>query len=136
MQHPSRSADQRLPRVLAVLGAGAGFVLLVIGVRFLAWPQAATWAFGLGGRPTPVALDALIGLRDVWLALLAVAFAILRERRALALWLLLGAGVCVGDALVVGWHGGPWPALAFHAASGVFCAVVGWRCWRPGRRAD
>ena len=94
------------------------------------WPDSATRTFGLGANPTATALDAVIGLRDLWLAGLAMAFTALRDWRALALWLLLGAGVCVGDAGVVAAHGGPVAALAFHGASGVFCAVLGWRCWR------
>lgn len=122
-------------RRLAILGGGAGVILLVIGVRFLVTPEAATRTFGLGKTPPASALDAVIGLRDIWLAGLAIGFAALREWRALALWLLLGTGVCVGDALIVATHGGPWSSLAFHGGSGVFCAVVGASCWRvAGRR--
>ena len=128
------TSKSRLPHLLRVLGAAAGFVLLVIGVRFLVTPEQATRTFGLGSTPAATALDAVIGLRDIWLALLAIALAALREWRALALWLLLGAGVCVGDAAVVASHGGPWPALAFHGLSGAFCAGLGWRCWRLAQR--
>ena len=127
-------SKRRVPRLLRALAAAAGVVLLVIGLRFLLTPELATRTFGLGSKPTAAALDAVIGLRDLWLAGLAIAFAVLREWRALALWLLRGTGVCFGDALVVASQGGPWPALAFHAVSGLFCAGLGWRCWRLARR--
>lgn len=130
--HDTMPEDLTRPRRrwAARLGMAAGLVLLIIGLRFLAWPEAATRSFGLGRTPSPQALDVVIGLRDIWLGGLAVAFALLREWRALALWLLLGAIVCLGDAVIVAVHGGPWAALAFHVGSGVFCAVLGWRCRR------
>ena len=132
---PARRPPARIvARIVAAFGVAAGVVLLVIGIRFLVWPEAATRAFGLGGRPPSTALDAVIGLRDLWLALLAIAFALLREWRALALWLLLGAGVCLGDAAIVAHHGGPWTALLFHGTSGLLCGLAGWRCWLLGRR--
>ena len=124
------SNGTRGQRWLLWLGGGAGLVLLVIGLRFLIVPEAATRTFGLGARPDAATLDAVIGLRDLWLAGLALAFAILREWRALALWLLLGAGVCAGDALIVAGNGGPATALAFHIVSGLFCVIVGRLCWR------
>lgn len=129
---------KQAPRALAWLGGAAGLILFVIGSRFLLWPESATRMFGVGPRPSASTLDAIIGLRDLWLGGLAMAFAVLREWRALALWLLLGAGVCFGDAAIVasqtGWRGSAGPALAFHGLSGVFCAVVGWRCWRLAGR--
>ena len=136
---PSRQRRSRLGAILAGLGGTAGLVLLVIGVRFVLWPEAATRTFGLAGKPPAAALNAIIGLRDIWLAGRALAFAALREWRALALWLLLGAAVCLGDALIVAAHGPPHAgpaALAFHGASGVFCAGLGWRCWRLAARLD
>lgn len=118
-------AGQRWPMRL---GLAAGIVLLAIGLRFLLWPDAATRTFGLGGKPDHHALDAVIGLRDLWLGELAIAFAIGRQWLALAMWLLLGAVVCLGDAWIVVTHDGPLTAWAFHLGSGLFCAVLGWRC--------
>jgi hypothetical protein len=129
-QNDKNSLEKRERRWLLWLGGGAGLVLLLIGIRFLVVPDAATRMFGLGNRPAISALDAVIGLRDLWLGGLAIAFALLREWRALALWLLMGAGVCAGDALVVANSNGPLAALAFHAASGLFCAIAGWLCWQ------
>jgi hypothetical protein len=127
-------AGMRGQRWLVWLGGGAGLVLVVIGIRFLVVPEAATRMFGLGPKPATAALDAVIGLRDLWLGTLAVALALLREWRALALWLLLGAGVCLGDAAIVAYYGGPAAALAFHVVSGLLCAGVGWLCWRQTGR--
>ena len=132
---PDRPTGTHNHRLLRWLGGGAGLVLLAIGFRFLIVPEAATRTFGLGAKPDAVALDAVIGLRDVWLAGLALAFAVWREWRALALWLVLGAGVCIGDALIVAADGGPSTALAFHGVSGVFCGAVGWRCWLIARKS-
>ena len=130
----SKGNSRGRPGLVAILGGGAGLVLFVIGIRFLVVPEQATRNFGIGPRPAVETLDAIIGLRDLWLGGLAVAFALLREWRALAVWLTMGAGVCVGDAWLVAAQGGPrggfGPAFAFHAASGAFCAAVGWRCWR------
>ena len=120
---------KRSQRWLLWLGGGAGLVLLVIGLRFIVVPEAANRTFGVGGKPAVAALDAVIGLRDLWLGGLALAFALLHEWRALAIWLLLAAGVCAGDALIVAGNGGPGLALAFHVVSGVVCAGAGWRCW-------
>lgn len=117
-------------RHLAWLGALAGAVLLLIGIRFLLVPESATRTFGLPPAKTGAALQQVIGLRDVWLALLAVAFAALREWRALALWLLLGAGVCLADAGIVWAAAGHPAAVAFHLGSGVFCLILGLACRR------
>lgn len=116
--------------LLAGLAAFASVLLAIIGIRFLILPEDATRTFGLGGKPLASSLDAAIGLRDLWLAGLGLAFAWLRDWRALALWLGLGSAVCFGDAVIVIRHGISPAAVAFHVASGVFCAVVGWRCWR------
>lgn len=120
-------------RHLAWLGAAAGFVLLVIGLRFLLVPQSAQRTFGLPAQLSGHELPAIIGLRDLWLAGLAIGFAWLRQWRALALWLLLGAGVCLADGILVATSSGkPW-AMAFHWGSGLFCLVLGLRCWRIGQ---
>ena len=51
-------------------------------------------------RPLGHELYYIIGLRNVWLGLLAIAFAALREWRALALWFTFGAIVCFADASI------------------------------------
>lgn len=122
--HPTR----RLLQVLALL---AGLVLSVIGIRFLVVPGAAAKFFGVGGADVYAhALHHVIAVRDLWLGLLAIALAMLREWRALALWFALGAGVCFADAAIVWSSAGPLRSLAFHAASGVFCGILAWLCRR------
>ncbi len=122
--------DPSRHRHLAWLGLIAGIVLLVIGVRFLVVPQSAQQTFGLPTQLVGSELHAVIGLRDIWLAGLALVFAWLRQWRALALWLLLGAGVCAADGLIVAGAGGHPAAVAFHWGSGLFCIVLGGLCWR------
>lgn len=122
-------------RIFLWLGALAGLVLLVIGIRFLLVPGSAVRTFGLTAGVKGAELHYIIGLRDIWLALLAIAFAALREWRALALWLLVGAGVCFADGLIVLGAGGHKLAIAFHTGSGIFCLLLGLASWRIWRRA-
>lgn len=124
------SGHNRSARASLILASLAGVALTLIGVRFLGWPEAAARFFGVGPRPAAVELHGVVGLRDLWLGLLAIVFAALRDYRALALWLGLGTLVCLGDAIVVATSTGRPSAIAFHLASGLFCAAVGWGCWR------
>lgn len=122
-------------RHLVWLGVFAGCVLTAIGVRFLADPLAAQHTFGLAKGLLARDLHHVIGLRDIWLGGLAILFAVLKEWRALALWLSLGALVCVADAAIVVASTGKWWAIAFHLGSAVFCgwlAVACWRAWKRG----
>jgi hypothetical protein len=125
---PRRTFDFR--RLGVGLAVAAGFVLAVIGVRFLVVPADAVRTFGLGRSPEPAMLAAIIGIRDLWLAALAIGLAAFKEWRALALWLGLGALVCWADASLVARAGGPSWAVGYHSLSGVLCAVVGWACWK------
>lgn len=108
-------------RTIAIL---AGVLLAVIGVRFLVDPLEAQRTFGLGKGEAGVALHSAVGLRDLWLALLVIAFAWLKNWQALALWFTFGAAVCLGDALIVAGEGARWPYITFHVASGIVCAVL------------
>ena len=127
---PLKSRERRL----LAAGALVGLVLAVIGVRFVVWPEAAIRFFGLPADGQGRGLAAVVGFRDLWLGGLAVAFAALREWRALALWLVLGAAVCVADAGLVWSSGGKASRIAFHLGSGVFCAVLGRLAWRRAAR--
>jgi hypothetical protein len=99
-------------------------VLTLIGLRFLFWPEAAARMFGVPGRPTGYELHYAIALRDLWLGLLAIALALSKEWRALALWMALGVLVCLGDAAIAMQAGSRWPAISFHAGSGVLLASL------------
>ena len=109
--------------VLVACGLG-GVLLTVIGIRFLIVPGAAARMFGLTDPVRAFELHYVIGLRDIWLGLLAVAFAIMRNWHALALWFGLGALVCFGDAATAMISSGRPGPIAFHTASGVMCVAL------------
>ncbi len=121
-----RAAD----RWVAGLGMAAGVALGVIGVRFLIVPQHAANFFGLTNPPGRFDLHLMVALRDLWLAGMLVALAVMREWRPLAICLGLGAAVCLGDAAIVAGSSGRTSAVAFHLASGVYCGVLCWAAWR------
>ena len=118
------------PSILRIASFLGGLLLFVIGFRFLIVPDDAAWTFGLGGKMEGWAFHYVIALRDLWLGALAMALAWFREWRALALWFALGVFVCFGDAAIAVSAGGPAPAIAFHAASGVLCAALAILTWR------
>jgi hypothetical protein len=117
-------------RWLQGLAIVAGLALTLIGVRFGLVPRSAARFFGVDTPAAPVHLHYVVALRDIWLGLLIIVFAVLCDWRALALWLALGTVVCFADALIVAnataWI---WPIL-FHIASGLYCAALGFACWR------
>jgi hypothetical protein len=129
----ARENPRRDRRVL-VLAALAGAVLTAIGLRFVIVPEDAARFFGLTGRPTGYQLHTVVGLRDLWLGLLVIAFVWLAEWRALTLWFALAALVCFGDAGIVAGAGGPALAIAFHSVSGVICAVLAALAFRRANR--
>jgi hypothetical protein len=102
----------------------------VIGVRYLLVPPSAARTFGVPGRPTGYELHYIIGLRNVWLGLLAVAFAVLAEWRALALWFTAAVAVCFADGLIAVTSTGAVPQVAFHISCGIASAVLAGFCWR------
>ncbi|CFX43892.1 conserved membrane protein of unknown function [Candidatus Filomicrobium marinum] len=115
---------------IVALAVIAGALLTLIGIRFLLVPDSAAKTFGLTPAMAGAQLHAIIGLRDIWLGALAIAFALLGQWRALALWFLFGVLVCWADAAIVATSGGPRLAIAFHTGSGVFCLVLGVAAWR------
>jgi hypothetical protein len=113
--------------ILCLLG---GILLTAIGIRYFAVPEQAARTFGVPGRPAGYELHYIIGLRNVWLGLLAIAFAALREWRALALWFALGTIVCFADAAIAATSTGRLPQVAFHVVCGCACVVLAIVCWR------
>src|SRR5262245_59998822 len=96
------SANQgRAHRAVLTLCMLGGLLLTVIGIRYFLVPQSAARTSGVPARPSGFELHYIIGLRNVWLGLLAVAFAALREWRALALWFSGAVAVCVADGVIV-----------------------------------
>ena len=125
--------DDRVNRVVLWLAIATGVVLSLIGVRFLIDPRPAAFFFGINKQNPGFALHAAIGLRDVWLGLLLVIFAFLRDWRAVTLWLGLATLVCLSDALIALMSSGRGWSIAFHAISGVFCAALAWMAWSAAR---
>jgi hypothetical protein len=111
-----------------------GALLAVIGIRYLVVPKSAAFTFGVAEPPLGHELHYIIGLRNVWLGLLACAFAILREWRALALWFGFGSVVCFADAAIAATSSGGLPQVAFHMGSGVMCVVLAFLIPRVPRR--
>lgn len=126
-------------RHLVWLSVAAGLLLAVIGARFMLVPRSAANTFGLAREVAGYELHAIIGLRDIWLGLLAIVLAVSREWRALGWWFALGAAVCFADAWIVSGSSGKIANVMFHVGSGVFCLGVAsalvrrFRVSRPGR---
>ncbi len=133
--HLTIHRDNPRPRGRSVLWITvlAGLLFTLIGARFLLVPDGAAKTFGLASRLSHE-LHYVVGLRDLWLAGLAIALAVLHEWRALMLWFALGSLVCFADGAIVGnSSGNPW-AAGFHWGSGVFCLALAWASWRLARR--
>jgi uncharacterized protein DUF4267 len=126
----------RKQRLIVVFGIIGGVLLTLIGIRYFLVPEGAARTFGVPGRPAGYELHYIIGLRNVWLGLLAVAFAALREWRALALWFALGAIVCFADGSIAASSTGRLPQVAFHIGCGLACVGLAAGCWRLGRQAS
>ncbi len=121
--------------ILFWLAIATGAVLSLIGVRFLLQPESAATFFGIDRRDPGFAPHAAIALRDLWLGLLVIVFAVLRDWRAVALWLVLATLVCFGDAGIAATSSGRWVSVAFHSGSGLFCAGLAAFAWRQARRS-
>jgi Domain of unknown function (DUF4267) len=119
---------------IAVIGMAGGLLLALIGARYLLVPEQAAVTFGVPRRPAGHELYYIIGLRNLWLGLLAVAFAALRQWRALALWFAMGTVVCFGDAAIAASSTGKLPQVAFHIGCAIGSAVLAAILWRMGSR--
>lgn len=126
----------RRERWVLGLAVAAGIALAVIGVRFLTVPHQAARFFGLSNPPGVHDLHHVVALRDLWLAALLVGLAVMRQWRGLALALGLGALVCWADAAIVAGSSGRTEAIAFHVASGVYCAALAWAAARIAPLSD
>ncbi len=122
-------------RWLQGLAIAAGVALAVIGVRFGLVPRSAARFFGIDAPASPAHLHYVIALRDIWLGLLLIVFALLRDWRSMALWLAFGAAVCFADAVIVA-NATAWTGpLLFHVMSGIYCATLAIMCWGEAHRA-
>lgn len=130
----AQRGKQRATDAVFWLAVATGVVLCLIGLRFLISPEVAASFFGIDRRNPGFAPHAAIALRDLWLGLLVVIFAALRDWRAIALWLGLAMFVCFGDALIAASSSGRWVSVAFHTGSGLFCGVLAIAAWRLARQ--
>lgn len=107
--------------IVCLLG---GALLTVIGIRYFLVPESAAYTFGVADRPAGYELHYIIALRNVWLGLLAMGLAALRQWRALALWFGLGTIVCFADAAIAVTSSGRPAQVAFHIGSGIACVAL------------
>lgn len=119
---------------VALVSVVGGGLLAVIGARYFLTPDGAAYTFGIPRRPQGYEFHYVIGLRNLWLGLLAIAFATLREWRALALWFAFGAIVCFADAAIAATATGRIPQVAFHVGCGLGCIILAALNWRLARR--
>jgi uncharacterized membrane protein len=121
------TSRQRVVLWLCLLG---GVILTVIGARYFIRPEHAARTFGVPDRPLGHELYYIIGLRNLWLGLLAIALATFREWRALALWFSFGAVVCFADASIAFTSTGRWAQTTFHVVCGFACIGLASAAWR------
>ncbi len=126
-ERQKRSRSQAIVLAICLVG---GALLFGIGVRYMLLPEAAALTFGIPRRPQHLELHYVTGLRNMWLGGLAIAFAALREWRALALWFAMASVVCFADAFVAAGSVGSWAHIAFHAGCGVASVALSWAAWR------
>ncbi len=126
---------RRTDRLVLAICLVGGALLTLIGIRYFLVPQSAARTFGVPDRPAGFELHYVVGLRNVWLGLLAVALAALREWRALALWFTGAVVVCFADGAIAATSTGAIPQVAFHLGCGVASAVLAVLCRRTARRS-
>ena len=119
---------------VAFVSTIGGLLLTIIGARYFITPEGAAYTFGVPRHPQGYEFHYVIGLRNLWLGLLAIAFAALREWRALALWFAMGTFVCFADAMIAATSTGRVPQVAFHVGCGIGCIVLAALNWRLARR--
>jgi len=130
----SEQATRRKMGWLAITSMAGGLLLAFIGVRYLLLPEQAAVTFGLPRRPPGHELYYIIGMRNLWLGLLAVALATFRQWRALALWFAMGTIVCFADAAIAASSTGKLPQIVFHITCGVASALLALGLWRVAAR--
>jgi Domain of unknown function (DUF4267) len=130
----SEQATRRKLGLLAIVSMAGGLLLAFIGIRYLVLPELAAVTFGVPRRPSGNELYYIIGLRNLWLGLLAVAFATFRQWRALAIWFAMGTIVCFADATIAASSTGKLPQIVFHITCGVASAVLAVTLWRVAAR--
>ena len=109
-----------LPWWMAALAVAAGLALVALGVASVVNPSTAARLFGVAtGDATYVTVA---GVRDLAAGGLVVAFALIRDRRAVGVTVLVGTVIPFGDGCVALRHApSPLPFVAMHWGSAVVC---------------
>jgi hypothetical protein len=122
MPRPNVLGLERLSLTVCLV---VGAILTVIGIRYILVPASAAYTFGVVDRSTGFELHYIIAGRNIWLGLLAMGLAAMREWRGLALWFGIGSIVCFFDAAIALTSSGRPVQVVFHIGSGIiFCALT------------
>jgi Domain of unknown function (DUF4267) len=117
--------SSRFSGPLFFISVAGSVALVVVGVFFMFDTVRASHLYGVPLAAGPGAVYVSVAaVRDVAFGALALVFALLRDRRAAGLCVLLGALIPLGDALIV-WTRSPTPLqfLPFHGGGVLGCLV-------------
>ncbi len=117
----------RLGGALFGISLAGGIGLVIMGIVFILDNGDAANLFGVPLRgETDGAYVTVAAVRDLCVGALAVAFALLRDRRAMGVTVLLGSIIPLGDGIVVLLHSSsPWRFLPLHWGGAVGCLIFG-----------
>ena len=121
-----KTDSPRLGPLLFLISVTGSLVLIAMGIWFSLDHAGAAKAYGVplsGGSDN--AYISTAALRDIAVGGLTLAFALLRDRRAVGLSLLFGAIIPIGDGLVV-LHDSPAPLqfLPLHWGGAGVCLIL------------
>lgn len=115
---------QYLNAFAALLAVG----IIVVGARFLLWPDNAARDFGLPSR-TPRRVRAWLGakgVRDIASGIVGLAFVLWQDHEALGLYMVCASTVPAGDAVIVMVSGGNRiRALGVHGGTAILMIAIG-----------
>jgi hypothetical protein len=127
--------SSRLGPMLSIISLVGSLLFVLIGIFFFLNHNDAAAAYGVslsGGADNSWISSA--ALRDLVYGCLTMTFALLRDRRAVGLCLLVGALIPVGDAIVVLSNSpDPLKYLPLHLGGAIGCLVLAGILFRSGR---
>ena len=128
-----KSQANRLTSWLFLLSVIGSAGLVMMGVAFCLDPVDAARLFGvpLSGTADGTYVS-VAAVRDISVGVLTLAFAVLRDRRAVGLCVLLGAIIPIGDGIIVLRNSAtPLHFLPLHWGGAVACVAFAWLLLRP-----
>ena len=125
--------DLRPPDPLAWAVFVLSGVFLLLGMLFIAWPDAAAELYGREAQDSSARFYVrAVAFRDAALALYLVGLVFAGSRRALAAVALGTVIIPSGDLLLLAASGrGDWPHYLLHGSSLVCFALLAWSASRP-----